>query len=51
MDTFVLTPISHIITVCSLICHEECKKAAFLCPPKVNDQQPSYDVSVEKKKM
>ncbi|KAI8378066.1 kinase-like domain-containing protein [Radiomyces spectabilis] len=29
--------------VCALICHEECKKAAFSCPPKVNDQQPSYD--------
>ncbi|KAG1179258.1 hypothetical protein G6F70_005879 [Rhizopus microsporus] len=33
--------------VCSLICHEECKKAAFLCPPKVNDQQPSYDSSAK----
>lgn len=31
--------------VCSLICHEDCKKSAFSCPPKVNDQQPSYDVS------
>lgn len=31
--------------VCALICHEECKKSAFSCPPKVNDQQPSYDVS------
>jgi hypothetical protein len=30
--------------VCALICHEECKKSAFSCPPKVNDQQPSYDV-------
>ncbi|EIE78497.1 hypothetical protein RO3G_03201 [Rhizopus delemar RA 99-880] len=29
--------------VCSLICHEDCKKSAFSCPPKVNDQQPSYD--------
>lgn len=29
--------------VCALICHEECKKSAFSCPPKVNDQQPSYD--------
>ncbi|ORY99992.1 kinase-like domain-containing protein [Syncephalastrum racemosum] len=28
---------------CALICHEECKKLAFSCPPKVNDQQPSYD--------
>lgn len=31
--------------VCALICHEECKKSAFSCPPKVNEQQPSYDVS------
>ena len=31
--------------VCALICHEECKKSAFSCPPKVNDQQASYDVS------
>ncbi|RCH97480.1 hypothetical protein CU098_005443 [Rhizopus stolonifer] len=29
--------------VCALICHEECKKSAFSCPPKVNEQQPSYD--------
>ncbi|KAI7897540.1 kinase-like domain-containing protein [Cokeromyces recurvatus] len=29
--------------VCSLLCHKECKKLAFSCPPKVNDQQPSYD--------
>ncbi|KAI7883235.1 Pkinase-domain-containing protein, partial [Lichtheimia hyalospora FSU 10163] len=29
--------------VCALICHEECKKLAFSCPPKVKDQQPSYD--------
>ncbi|KAI8089567.1 uncharacterized protein BX664DRAFT_297377 [Halteromyces radiatus] len=28
---------------CSLICHDECKKLAFSCPPKVNEQQPSYD--------
>ncbi|KAF7725761.1 hypothetical protein EC973_009378 [Apophysomyces ossiformis] len=28
---------------CALICHEGCKKDAFSCPPKVNDQQPSYD--------
>ncbi|KAI9306784.1 kinase-like domain-containing protein [Cunninghamella echinulata] len=28
---------------CSLICHEGCKKLAFSCPPKVNEQQPSYD--------
>ncbi|KAI9484660.1 kinase-like domain-containing protein [Zychaea mexicana] len=32
--------------VCALICHEDCKKQAFSCPPKVKDQQPSYDVSV-----
>lgn len=32
--------------VCALICHEECKKLAFSCPPKVKDQQPSYDVRV-----
>ncbi|GAN04190.1 protein kinase [Mucor ambiguus] len=29
--------------VCALICHEHCKKSAFSCPPKVNEQQPSYD--------
>ncbi|KAG2231040.1 hypothetical protein INT48_007551 [Thamnidium elegans] len=29
--------------VCALICHDECKKSAFSCPPKVNEQQPSYD--------
>ncbi|ORX63111.1 Pkinase-domain-containing protein [Hesseltinella vesiculosa] len=29
--------------VCSLICHHDCKKLAFSCPPKVNEQQPSYD--------
>ncbi|KAI9275390.1 kinase-like domain-containing protein [Sporodiniella umbellata] len=29
--------------ICSLLCHKECKKDAFSCPPKVNDQQPSYD--------
>ncbi|KAI9312374.1 kinase-like domain-containing protein [Dichotomocladium elegans] len=29
--------------VCALICHEGCKKLAFSCPPKVKDQQPSYD--------
>ncbi|KAI7881045.1 kinase-like protein, partial [Lichtheimia hyalospora FSU 10163] len=29
--------------VCALICHDNCKKLAFSCPPKVNDQQPSYD--------
>ncbi|KAI8331532.1 kinase-like domain-containing protein [Chlamydoabsidia padenii] len=28
---------------CSLICHDKCKKLAFSCPPKVNEQQPSYD--------
>ncbi|ORZ20725.1 kinase-like domain-containing protein [Absidia repens] len=28
---------------CSLICHDGCKQAAFSCPPKVNEQQPSYD--------
>ncbi|KAI8388366.1 kinase-like domain-containing protein [Radiomyces spectabilis] len=32
--------------VCSLICHDKCKRLAFSCPPKVNDQQPSYDVSL-----
>ncbi|KAI8054141.1 kinase-like domain-containing protein [Gilbertella persicaria] len=31
--------------VCSLVCHKECKKMSFSCPPKVKDQQPSYDVS------
>ncbi|KAI8380810.1 kinase-like domain-containing protein [Blakeslea trispora] len=30
---------------CALVCHEHCKKTAFSCPPKVNDQQLSYDVS------
>lgn len=29
--------------ICSLVCHKECKPAAFSCPPRVNDQQPSYD--------
>ncbi|KAI8085384.1 kinase-like domain-containing protein [Thamnidium elegans] len=29
--------------ICSLVCHKECKQAAFSCPPRVNDQQPSYD--------
>ncbi|KAG0186626.1 hypothetical protein DFQ28_007527 [Apophysomyces sp. BC1034] len=29
--------------VCALICHQECKRMAFSCPPKVNDQQLSYD--------
>ncbi|ORZ14014.1 kinase-like domain-containing protein [Absidia repens] len=29
--------------ICSLICHDKCKKLAFSCPPKVNEQQPSYD--------
>ncbi|KAI9319389.1 kinase-like domain-containing protein [Dichotomocladium elegans] len=29
--------------VCSLVCHDECKQQAFSCPPKVNNQQPSYD--------
>ncbi|KAI7850692.1 kinase-like domain-containing protein [Circinella umbellata] len=29
--------------VCALICHKDCKKLAFSCPPKVKDQQPSYD--------
>ncbi|KAI9268217.1 kinase-like domain-containing protein, partial [Phascolomyces articulosus] len=28
---------------CSLMCHEHCKSKAFSCPPKVNNQQPSYD--------
>ncbi|ORZ06841.1 kinase-like domain-containing protein [Absidia repens] len=31
--------------VCGLICHDQCKKLAFSCPPKVENQQPSYDVS------
>ncbi|KAI7868843.1 kinase-like domain-containing protein [Spinellus fusiger] len=31
--------------VCFLICHEACRDYAFSCPPKVNEQQPSYDVS------
>ncbi|KAI8882114.1 kinase-like protein, partial [Backusella circina FSU 941] len=30
---------------CSLVCHKECKKTAFCCPQKINNQQPSYDVS------
>ncbi|KAI9308346.1 kinase-like domain-containing protein [Cunninghamella echinulata] len=30
---------------CGLICHDQCKKLAFSCPPKVKNQQPSYDVS------
>ncbi|KAI9019243.1 kinase-like domain-containing protein [Phycomyces nitens] len=30
--------------VCALICHEDCKRLAFSCPPAVNDHQPSYDV-------
>ncbi|KAL0080936.1 kinase-like domain-containing protein [Phycomyces blakesleeanus] len=30
--------------VCALICHEDCKRLAFSCPPTVNDHQPSYDV-------
>ncbi|SAL94867.1 hypothetical protein [Absidia glauca] len=29
--------------VCGLICHDPCKKLAFSCPPKVENQQPSYD--------
>ncbi|CDH49786.1 related to ser thr protein kinase [Lichtheimia corymbifera JMRC:FSU:9682] len=29
--------------VCSLVCHDECRHQAFSCPPKVNNQQPSYD--------
>ncbi|CAO3621895.1 unnamed protein product [Cunninghamella blakesleeana] len=28
---------------CGLICHDQCKKLAFSCPPKVKEQQPSYD--------
>lgn len=36
--------------ICSLICHDGCKQSAFSCPPKVNEQQPSYDVSWKKKK-
>ncbi|KAL0082583.1 kinase-like domain-containing protein [Phycomyces blakesleeanus] len=31
--------------VCSLVCHEACRDHAFSCPPNVNGQQPSYDVS------
>ncbi|KAI9266992.1 kinase-like domain-containing protein [Sporodiniella umbellata] len=34
---------SKLCEVCLLVCHEECKKDAFSCPPKVNDQPPSYD--------
>ncbi|KAG1444781.1 hypothetical protein G6F56_010155 [Rhizopus delemar] len=37
----------HTSFVCSLVCHDECKKSAFSCPPKVNDQQPSYDSSAK----
>ncbi|KAI7897409.1 kinase-like domain-containing protein, partial [Mucor mucedo] len=33
--------------VCSLVCHKDCKRTAFSCPPRVNDQQPSYDVSIK----
>ncbi|KAI8076910.1 kinase-like domain-containing protein [Halteromyces radiatus] len=29
--------------VCGLTCHDQCKKLAFSCPPKVKNQQPSYD--------
>ncbi|KAI8377298.1 kinase-like domain-containing protein [Blakeslea trispora] len=28
---------------CSLVCHRECRKMAFSCPPRLHDQQPSYD--------
>ncbi|CAO3691024.1 unnamed protein product [Rhizopus stolonifer] len=34
---------SKLCEVCLLVCHKECKKDAFSCPPKVNDQKPSYD--------
>ena len=30
---------------CSLVCHRECKKMALSCPPRIHDQQPSYEVS------
>ncbi|KAF7732859.1 hypothetical protein EC973_000135 [Apophysomyces ossiformis] len=30
--------------VCALVCHKDCKRMAFSCPPKVNDQQLSYDI-------
>ncbi|CEP17185.1 hypothetical protein [Parasitella parasitica] len=39
----VMTAQSIFCEVCALICHEHCKKSAFSCPPKVNEQQPSYD--------
>ncbi|KAI8364994.1 kinase-like domain-containing protein [Choanephora cucurbitarum] len=28
---------------CSLVCHRECKKMALSCPPRLHDQQPSYE--------
>ncbi|KAH8556033.1 kinase-like domain-containing protein [Umbelopsis sp. PMI_123] len=31
--------------VCALICHQHCRPNALSCPPKINKQQPSYDVS------
>ncbi|KAI8645002.1 kinase-like domain-containing protein, partial [Parasitella parasitica] len=39
----VMTAQSIFCEICALICHEHCKKSAFSCPPKVNEQQPSYD--------
>ncbi|ORY93481.1 kinase-like domain-containing protein [Syncephalastrum racemosum] len=33
----------NICEVCSLVCHDACKDKAFLCPPKLNRQRPSYD--------
>ncbi|KAI9480297.1 MAG: kinase-like domain-containing protein [Benjaminiella poitrasii] len=41
--TEIMTHNSLFCEVCSLLCHKECKKLAFSCPPKVNEQQPSYD--------
>ncbi|KAI8887631.1 kinase-like protein [Backusella circina FSU 941] len=37
-----MTESSLFCEICSLICHKECKKSSFSCPPKVNEQQPSY---------
>ncbi|KAI8338249.1 kinase-like domain-containing protein [Chlamydoabsidia padenii] len=41
----VITSHATLCQVCGLICHDPCKKLAFSCPPKVEHQQPSYDVS------
>jgi hypothetical protein len=35
--------------VCALICHQHCRPNALSCPPKINKQQPSYDVSTWRK--